>query len=371
MNTQTTITALSVAIQAREAVLLIGPPGSGKTANIGGIGRALDWWTETVIASLREPSDFGGLPAIIDSEVRLIPPSWAIRLSKEKNGICFIDEISTCAPAVQAALLRVILDRVVGDLHLGDGIAMVAAMNPPEQAAGGWDLAAPLANRFCHLQWSLDAQSWCQGIESGFQPPSVAILPPNWKVGLSQQQALVSAYIRHNPTALLEVPKEESKAGEAWASPRSWDMATRLLTACTALGTTQDVKGALVSGCVGAGAAIQLFNYLKELDLPDPEECLRHPEKVVLPKRTDQRYALFNSIAAVVVANMTPDRYERAFKVMYKAVEANAPDVAFSAVQNLIRNEPDGMRSQPKEMVGWFKLLKDAGIVGGGRILQG
>lgn len=57
------------------------------------------------------------------------------------------DEISTAPPAVQAALLRVVLERVVGDLELPDGVAVIAAANPPEQAAGGWDLSATISRR--------------------------------------------------------------------------------------------------------------------------------------------------------------------------------------------------------------------------------
>ena len=35
---------------------------------------------ETVIGSLREPSDFAGLPVVTDDGVRLEPPAWAKRL---------------------------------------------------------------------------------------------------------------------------------------------------------------------------------------------------------------------------------------------------------------------------------------------------
>ena len=45
------------------------------------------------------------------------------------------------------ALLRVVLERTVGDLTLPHDVAIVAAANPPEQAADGWDLSPPLANR--------------------------------------------------------------------------------------------------------------------------------------------------------------------------------------------------------------------------------
>jgi integrase len=44
-----------------------------------------------------------------------------------------------------------VLERVVGDLELPDAVSVVAAANPPEMSAGGWDPSPPLANRFCHI----------------------------------------------------------------------------------------------------------------------------------------------------------------------------------------------------------------------------
>jgi MoxR-like ATPase len=87
-----------------------------------------------------------------------MPPDWSKRLAQVKDGILFTDEVNTAPPSVQAALLRVCLDKVAGDCHLGDDTSVIAAANPPEQAADGWDLAPPLANRFCHINWELPAE---------------------------------------------------------------------------------------------------------------------------------------------------------------------------------------------------------------------
>jgi MoxR-like ATPase len=151
---------LSRAIASGVPVLIWGPPGVGKTAAILALGRRLGLPVEVVIASIREPTDFAGLPVVHDGEVRFAPPAWARRLAAAGKGILFLDEISTAPPAVQAALLRVVLDRVVGDLPLPPAVTIVAAANPPDMTAGGWDLAPPLANRFIHLQWRVDAGEW-------------------------------------------------------------------------------------------------------------------------------------------------------------------------------------------------------------------
>ena len=129
---------LSIAIQAGTPVLLWGSPGTGKTSKINALSVELDRHVECVIASIREPADFGGLPVLEEAGVHLHAPAWAHRLAEAGNGILFIDEISTAAPATQAALLRVVLDRVVGDLPLPVTTAVVAAANPPAEAAGAY-----------------------------------------------------------------------------------------------------------------------------------------------------------------------------------------------------------------------------------------
>ena len=130
------VEALGIAVAARVPVLLWGAPGTGKTSAIRAMAQTMGMPCETVIASIREPSDFAGLPIVVGDGVRFAPPAWARRLAETGHGLLFLDELSTAPLAVQAALLRVVLERVVGDLTLPDAVAVVAAANPPEQAAG-------------------------------------------------------------------------------------------------------------------------------------------------------------------------------------------------------------------------------------------
>lgn len=142
MTSTALVTVLRAAGRAGVAVCLWGDPGIGKSALIQAAA-ADDVPCEIVIGSLREPSDFAGLPVVTEDGVRLEPPSWAKRLHEAGAGYLFLDELSTAPPAVQAAMLGVALERRVGDLVLPRAVQVVAAANPPERAADGWDLSPP------------------------------------------------------------------------------------------------------------------------------------------------------------------------------------------------------------------------------------
>lgn len=363
MNTVDNALVVSISVQARLPLLIWGPPGVGKTATVYAVADALGLPCEVVLAAIREPSDFAGLPVVRDGAVHLAAPSWAQRLAA-RGGVLFLDEISTAPPAVQAALLRVVLDRVVGDTTLPDTVAVLAAANPPEQAAGGWDLAPPLANRFLHYDWVVDARSWVQGMVAGFAAPAVPRLPGEWATQLPFQRALVAGFVRARPHLLLQVPEDEHQAGRAWPSPRSWDLAARAMAACAAIGAGEDLRLALVAGCVGDGVAVELMAYIRDLDLPDPEVVLAAPDRFTLPARGDQVYAVLAAVVSAALGNLTPERWTAAWAVLDRAAALGAVDVAASAAAPLARAYKPGQLPIPTAAVARFApLLRAAGIM--------
>ncbi|MEU1156612.1 MoxR family ATPase, partial [Streptomyces sp. NPDC005918] len=288
--------ALTLAVAADLPVLLWGEPGIGKTAALTQLAASLDLPLTTVIASVHEPSDFSGLPVVGDDPaeqgVPMAPPDWAVRLVRAGRGLLFLDEVSTAPPAVQAALLRLVLERRVGALQLPPDVRIVAAANPRSSAAEGWELSPPLANRFVHLQWTHDHDVVVRGLGGTWPRATLPRLDPQ-KLPEAVEFARrgVCGLLAARPNLVHQMPGNEARRGGAWPSPRSWEMALHLIAFVTAAGSSRDVLSLLVRGTVGDGPGLELLAAVDRMDLPDPEVLLADPAAAVLPHRGDLRQA--------------------------------------------------------------------------------
>jgi len=359
MNTQ----ALQIAVLTRTPVLIWGPPGVGKTETVKALISAMKLHSEIVIASIREPSDFGGLPYLEIDGVKLAPPDWAKRLAAVGDGVLVFDEINSCSPATMQALLRVVLERVVGDCKLPPDLAVIAMANPPERSSGKWDLTPELANRFLHLQFHLDAQAWAEGMIAGWPAPKINQLPVNWERSTPQSRSLVAAFIHHRPGLLLQQPTDESAAGRAWPSPRSWEMAARLIAACIAGGVNGEVRTELLSGSVGEAAALEYFAWVEEQDLPDPLKLLEDPDSERLPERGDRLFAALGAVVAMIASAKSEgkkraqiNRWNAGWRVLARAAKIQL-DVTTSAARGLASLRPQGAEA-PEEARIFTDILK-------------
>ncbi|MEV7390805.1 MoxR family ATPase [Streptomyces sp. NPDC091215] len=328
----TQLEALTLAVAADLPVLLWGEPGIGKTAALTRLAEALDLPLTTVIASVHEPSDFSGLPVVGDDPavqgVPMAPPDWAVRLVKAGRGLLFLDELSTAPPAVQAALLRLVLERRVGALRLPPGVRIVAAANPRSSAADGWELSPPLANRFVHLQWAHDHEVVVRGLGGTWPRATLARLDPErLPAAVDFARRAVCGLLATRPTLVHRLPSGEMRRGGAWPSPRSWDMTLRLVAFVHAAGSSRDVLSLLVRGTVGDGPGLELLASVDLMELPDPETLLAAPDAADLPERGDLRQAVLDGVVAAVRERPDRSRWDAAWALLVRALDTGAPDL--------------------------------------------
>lgn len=324
--------ALTLAVAADLPVLLWGEPGIGKTAALTQLAEALELPLTTVIASVHEPSDFSGLPVVGDDPavqgVPMAPPDWAVRLVRAGRGLLFLDELSTAPPAVQAALLRLVLERRIGSLRLPSGVRIVAAANPRSSAADGWELSPPLANRFVHLQWTHDHEVVVRGLGGTWPRATLPQLDPEaLPRAVDLARRAVCGLLSVRPPLVHRLPQQETGRGGPWPSPRSWEMALRLIAFATAAGSSREVLSLLVRGAVGDGPGLEMLACLDRMDLPDPEALLADPSGAVLPERGDRRQAALDGVVAAVRNRPDKSRWDAAWALLVRALETGAPDL--------------------------------------------
>ena len=353
MNFPTGANALLIALQTPSPkgtlgipVLLWGKPGVGKSSFLEGL-ETDAFPVITLIASIHDPTDFSGLPIEHNGKVRYAIPEWVENFGEDGNGLLFLDELTTAPPAVQAALLRVVLERKVGFHSLPNKVRIVAAANPPDLMSGGWELSPPLRNRFVHLQWNLPPSVYIQALEQGFNKAEMPIIDPaeHAKV-LSHWKLLVAAFLKRSPNLLYTDPDSDPYA---FASPRTWDFTASLLASCDLVGIApkRGQQGSiacleLIKGAIGEGVAIPFLEFLNSLRLPDPVALLdQQIEDAISDLNDSELYVLFSSLNRVLNERMEQaDFYKSAlvyFGLVQQVIQAGRRDLIFVSLKEMVQ----------------------------------
>ncbi|HNJ78478.1 MAG TPA: hypothetical protein PKX56_03900 [Marmoricola sp.] len=361
------LAALGICVSARIPALLWGNPGEGKTAVVESAANQ-GWLVETVIITHSEPSDFAGLPVVTpDGSVNLAPPGWARRLADHDGpSIAFFDEFSTASPSLQAAALRPLTHYEVGSLQLPETVSFVAAANPADVAAAGWELAAPTASRFVHIDWAMPGEVYVDGLVTDRWPAlPVHAVPSDYPKFLAQEFALVSGFLRARESLLSSIPKDAGARGRAFPTPRTWDYAARLAAFAKAVDASDEVRQILISGCIGLAAAHEYLRWVAANDLVDPEKLLLDPDSVDFTDwRADRVFVALQAVLGSVSRQPDVDRWTAAIEICANAAAQVGVDPAVPVVRALMRPDlrPDGAMVPPQISV-FAPTLALAGIL--------
>lgn len=374
------VEALSVSLAANVPTIMWGDPGIGKTAIIEKMVKDREGFMYLFLASQRDPVDLTG--AMHPAERNGIPvtrystPEWVVdlneRASKGQYCVLFLDEFSTASPMMQGSVLTLIQSRKAGEYALHPDVRLVLAANPPNTAAGGYDLRAATANRLCHIEWSQTAKGWAEGRLQGWPSPKDVHANEDEVLRIFNTEVipLVSAYV-NNSGQLINIPKAESEAGRAWPSPRTWEMAAKLSAYCKAANIDPDTEQLLMNGAIGPGAAIEYLSFVRDMDLPDPEYLLANPDKFKIPTRQDQTFAILGQVVACVINKVDAKRNVAAWDILSQVATAKQVDLAAAHARTLAaflysRKDKDKLGDFSKHLRPFIPMLQAAGLIPGG-----
>jgi ATPase family associated with various cellular activities (AAA) len=266
------------------STMIWGAPGIGKSSIVQQLATTHQLEFIDLRLSQLAPTDLRGLPVAEAGVSKWFPPEF---LPQQGRGILFLDEINMAVPAMQGMAQQLILDRRVGSYVVPEGWFVWAAGNRKEDRAGVFEMPAPLANRFLHLQVEPDFASFkAYALESGIHEQIIAFL--------SFRPSLLHKIEPHQP---------------AWCSPRSWMMASSL-----------HFHGLDLAPAIGmsANAEFQAFINLYR-NLPDLTQILAgRGSEIAFPGEPSARYATAIGLT----------------------VQATDADLAYNAFQWLSRSAP-------------------------------
>lgn len=151
-------------------VLLVGPPGVGKTAAVA----AAAAHVEVLLASAMVEEDIAGLPYREGArEHRTIPAAVQRLLDADASGqstILFIDEIDKARRSVADTLLTLVSSRRAGHTLLPALTAIVAAANPADRS-GGDGISEAMRARFAVVRYTPDLPRWCAWARGQYGSP--------------------------------------------------------------------------------------------------------------------------------------------------------------------------------------------------------
>lgn len=173
----------------RTPITLWGPVGARKTRTIEGLRTEVDengvpYQVITIQPSTEDPTVIHGIMytskgADGETIMRRAVPDVAQQIVRyweddDRHGltILFLDEMTTCMPAQQHALLGLLTHGKYGDIDTSPYTAIAMAANPEGTVSTVNDLGEQVLNRGGHIAWYGDVQLFLEEWRTGFGNPS-------------------------------------------------------------------------------------------------------------------------------------------------------------------------------------------------------
>lgn len=276
-------------------VLLVGPPGCGKTARIAKVAEVAGRRLVVMRASLAERVDIGGclVPDSAAGVTRALPLELLqdLRTTKEPT-LFFLDDLGQAPLDVQAACMR-----LFDQGELSEHVLIWGATNRPQDKAGVSALCEPLRSRF-HLAFSVatpGAEEKADGaVLLGTWEDEVAGWV-NWALdsGFAPE---IAAWHRSTSGRTLYAWKPHADPAARMPDFRAWETVGRLWGA-----GIQDL--AHIGAAIGKPCAAEFLSFARLADqLPTPDQVFMDPAGAPVPSDPSALYLIAANLAGAVNA---------------------------------------------------------------------
>lgn len=273
-------------LEAGISVLLLGPPGVGKSSMAVELARSMKKKLIDIRLAQKDPAELGGV-YFPDRETRtleLFPPSWVKRACEEPC-LVFLDEFNAAVTKLhQAAAYQIVLEKRIGDFEFHPGTVVLAAGNREEDNAIVTPLSSALCNRFAHFEMRPDTDAWLE-----------------WAAANGIDENIMAFVRTYGDEVLFTISDEHS-----FPTPRSWAMASRVLAHVE----PGDAKRALAA-CIGVPMADKFHKYMILYRRVDAAGIISGKAKADFVKNSEPSfvYAAIFAVAGYLARAAVPDAH--------------------------------------------------------------
>lgn len=244
MKPSSLVSVLKTALARQWAMLIEGSPGIGKSDVVAQVARGAG--VDLVISHpvTSDPTDYKGLPGIVDGRAEFLPYGDLRRLlDASKPLLCFIDDLGQGSQATQAAQMQLVLAREINGQKISPHVTFFGATNRRADNAGVSGILSPLRSRFrSSVELTVDVADWAK-----------------WALAAKMPIELI-AYVNLKPAHLNTFNPKAAREGKPFACPRTLAFAGDWLNAWNA--AKVDPCAETLSGCIGEAVATEFLGFL-------------------------------------------------------------------------------------------------------------
>jgi len=191
--------------------------------------------------------------------------------------IFFIDDLGQAPPAVQAAIMQLLLAREINGHKISDNVVFIAATNRKEDMAGVNSVLEPVKSRFTGgiLELELTVDGWCK-----------------WAVDNNQPTELI-AFNRLRP----DLMNSGKPSRDMTNSPSARTIAG--IGEIQNFGVDKELQWEVFTGIAGEGYATEYCSFLEMVaKMPNLDRIILNPTTADVPTSPGILYAVVTGLAA-------------------------------------------------------------------------
>lgn len=309
-------------------VILLGPPGIGKTEGLKYKCNKFGARLVPKLATTLEATDFAGIPFADGKVTDWKVPNFIYDCSTDADekfqgpAWLFIDEITSATEEVQKACLKWMHERTDGRTHMRPNVRWLFAGNRVDDRVGATSMLKTFSSRCVTFNIHADAESFTDwGRGNGIHPHIIA-------------------FIRTFPDKIMTF--DPNSEDPSFACPRSYHAVSDIIK-----GLKAEPSGyyEVLAGTIGAGVARHLLAYIKQAEkcIP-PEEICKNPGGVRIPSASelDILHATVSSLESYIRT------HKKEWKAGFVYAERIMPELGIILARGIFDLMHKGMKVEEK-----------------------